>query len=78
MKTAEDKATTATIMILSRLVMYGISNEDAKFVSEHIMRLLKEQDRDTRHACAVAVNGMEGDFKLISQAYNIIMNTKVV
>ena len=43
-----------------------------------IVTLLKEQDRDTRHACAVAVNSMEGDFKLISQAYNIIMNTKVV
>lgn len=39
---------------------------------------LKEQDRDTRHACAEAVNRIAGDDKTITYAYGVIMNTTAV
>lgn len=40
--------------------------------------LLKEQDRDTRHACAEAVNRMALDNNVISQAHNTVMRTKAL
>ena len=40
--------------------------------------LLKEQDRDTRHACADAVNRIALDDKAISAAHNACMNVTAV
>jgi len=72
MKTAEEKA--------------------KKFFSDHLImpnktmiigleRLLKEQDRDTRHACAEAVLQMDEPLdssNAPSMAHNICMNVKAV
>lgn len=40
--------------------------------------LLKEQDRDTRHACAEKVNELAINHKTITYAHNAIMNTKAL
>lgn len=49
----------------------------------NLVKLLKEQDRDTRHACANAVinceyRSMYGDKLNVSDAHMVIMNTKTV
>ena len=54
---------------------------DERFNAEDVAslsHLLKEQDRDTRHACAEAVNRIAGDNKTITYAHGVVMNTKAL
>ena len=49
-----------------------------------LIKLLKEQDRDTRHACAEAVNSIDNDdmdphtLNTISECHDACMNTRAV
>jgi len=69
MNTAEEKATE---WIKSQNLIYSDN------MIKSLALLLKEQDRDTRHACAEAVNRIALDHNTISQAHNAVMNTKAV
>ncbi|MCK5609995.1 hypothetical protein KAR91_49435 [Candidatus Pacearchaeota archaeon] len=53
-----------------------IEDHDYENIKAAIILLLKEQDRDTRHACAEKVNELAMDNKTITYAHNVIMNTK--
>ncbi len=58
--------------------------ETGRFGKDSLVTLLKEQDRDTRHACADAVAGLHlikanGGLAIFADdAEQAIMNTKVI
>ena len=56
----------------------GLSDADFATVCESIRIALKEQDRDTRHACAEGVMALESVHGRISQsaAHNACMNAR--
>ena len=78
MKTAADKSSefVQKNVVLSR-------HCDIKYtdVIESLIKLLKEQDRDTRHACADALEScdmMDDKWIRFDAAESAIMNTKAV
>lgn len=54
----------------------GKFEKDRKILKKHLIMALKEQDRDTRHACAEIVIGMEGDMVNKDHAHFFIMNCR--
>lgn len=80
MKTAEDKA-----KVFASMDEFKVLPQPEQFIAA-LARLLKEQDRDTRHACAEAVIAVEAAYEaptgtdLIDRdaAHNAVMNTKAV
>lgn len=75
MKTAKEKARE---WLQSNIMDNPATAIDVDFLERQLEVLLKEQDRDTRHACAEAVNRMALDHAAITQAHNTVMNTKAV
>ena len=76
MKTAEEKARKWLIENMP-------GNSDTHFNVKSLSKLLKEQDRDTRHQCAENIGSLSIPDNLIGrgvivQAHSIIMNTKAV
>ena len=51
----------------------GIEYSD---LEDRLFLLLKEQDRDTRHACANAINKIAADHATITYACNVVMNSE--
>jgi len=75
MKTAEEKAQFFIEAAEHYSVNFGEWRKESK---QALIKLFKEQDRDTRHACAEAVNSIALDDNAISAAHNAVMNTKAV
>lgn len=87
MKTAEEKATTV-MFELSDMGILSVNSTNYADVEKKIVLAIKEQDRDTRHACAEAVmkcedwNALNGDSDIqllyADNVYNACMNVKAV
>jgi len=77
MKTAEQKASTFIDGFKGQDGVQGNPFSDQLEVNllAGIRRLLKEQDRDTRHACAQAVNNIGDEAQC---AHSACMNVKAV
>ena len=72
MKTAEEKAT--------KFLTYFVGTWNAKQERE-LVKLIKEQDRDTRHACAEAIAFVDDNEEhdvVLGNAIRACMNTKNV
>ena len=73
MKTAEEKA--------EQWLFENMLGFEPRFYQDEIeslTMLLKEQDRDTRHACAEAVNSIALDTFASTAAHDACMNVKAV
>lgn len=79
MKTAEEKAAS---FIIDQCLCGYFSPGEAVVLQKALAKLLKEQDRDTRHACAEAVIQLNTEEvrkdAITSMAHSAIMNTKAV
>jgi hypothetical protein len=83
MKTAQQKAVE---LVDDANVEFGIDFDQVSPLIKAIVKLLKEQDRDTRHACAEAVSGLHevcetpnGGIAICpSDAHDACMNVKAV
>jgi uncharacterized protein (UPF0147 family) len=58
MKIVSEKAGAFVAQFMAKRT---VTPEDRKAAREGLERLLKEQDRDTRHACANAIAIMDGE-----------------
>ena len=80
MKTAEEKAIG---MIKEFIVITGALDINGKF-AEHLTEViamgLKEQDRDTRHACALAclAQADRPALEMIDACHNACMNVRTI
>lgn len=75
MKTAEEKAKEWVHRNVVLAEHCGIEYDELVC---KLALLLKEQDRDTRHACAEAVNRVALDNKVASACHSAVMNTHAV
>jgi hypothetical protein len=75
MKTAQQKAVE---LVDDANVEFGIDFDQVSPLIKAIVKLLKEQDRDTRHACAEACMGVTTNSNLDKAFHDICMNVKAV
>ena len=67
-----------TLVAIANLTDDMDVREMVDFCIDNIDGIRKEQDRDTRHACASAVNRIALDHETIMKAHSTIMNTKAI
>lgn len=78
MKTVEEKASD---WVLKNIILSENCDTEYRDVEKALVALLKEQDRDTRHACAEAVLNCEkvGVYAVYkTDAHDACINTKAV